>query len=201
MRHGRAVCADENIVGGRKGCTGLSDLGRTQAAQLRDRLRRTRELGNVDVLVASTLPRAVETAALIAPALGLDPTGIEQDCDFCELHVGEADGMSWVDWRRDHGAAFDADADRAFAPRGESLNQFADRVERAMRRLAVEHAGRTVVVACHGGVVAFSMIRLLGRTNDVWLNADNTSITEWHVTADGRWALARFNDAAHLLPP
>jgi broad specificity phosphatase PhoE len=57
-------------------------------------LSATGELGRVDALLASILPRAVETAELIAPALGLDPDSVDQDCDLCELHPGECDGMS-----------------------------------------------------------------------------------------------------------
>ncbi|HEX2064408.1 MAG TPA: histidine phosphatase family protein, partial [Acidimicrobiales bacterium] len=61
IRHGEAKAALERVVGGQRGCTGLSERGRAQAEALRDRLARTGEL-TADVLLASTLPRAVETA-------------------------------------------------------------------------------------------------------------------------------------------
>ena len=58
VRHGEAQSHVEGVVGGRQGCSGLSDLGRRQAEALRDRLDRTGELGEVAALYASTLPRA-----------------------------------------------------------------------------------------------------------------------------------------------
>jgi Histidine phosphatase superfamily (branch 1) len=98
VRHGEAVCNVSGIVGGKTGCTGLTDLGRRQVMALADRLVRTGELGVVDALYSSVLPRAVETAELLRPALGLEGAPvieIVQQCDLCELHPGEADGMSW----------------------------------------------------------------------------------------------------------
>ena len=48
-----------------------------------------------DALVASTMPRARETAEIIAPAL--HDLAVMQDEGLCERHPGEADGMSWDD--------------------------------------------------------------------------------------------------------
>ena len=49
---------------------GLMPLGVSQAERLRDRLATTGEI-SADVLIASTLPRARQTAEILAPALGL----------------------------------------------------------------------------------------------------------------------------------
>ena len=46
---------------------------------LRDRLARTGELPEVDALYASHLARAIETAEVIAPALGDPPIKIERE--------------------------------------------------------------------------------------------------------------------------
>ncbi len=48
---------------------GLSDEGIRQAERLRDWLARTHDIV-ADVLIASTLRRAVETAEMLAPTLG-----------------------------------------------------------------------------------------------------------------------------------
>ncbi|MGH3912330.1 MAG: histidine phosphatase family protein, partial [Pseudonocardiaceae bacterium] len=72
---------------------------------------------------------------------------------------------------------------------------------------AVEHAGATVVVVCHGGVIEMSLTALgnlpLRRSFDLFV--ENTSLTEWTCPAEAkngerRWTLARFNDSAHLAP-
>ncbi len=197
VRHGEARAAVEQVVGGELGCTGLSPLGRAQAEALRDRLARTGEL-TADALLASTLPRAVETAEIIAPALG--GPDVAQDCDLCELHPGEADTLGWDEYRERYGVDMVKHPFEPMSPGGESLAEFNLRVGRALTRLAMEHEGRSVVVACHGGVVMGSMISFLGLPSQRPASADlvvtNTSITEWE--REGRWRLVRFNDSAHL---
>ena len=69
IRHGEAVCNVSGVCGGRLGCEGLTPRGRRQVEELRDRLLATGELAGADVLYASVLPRAIETAELVAPAL------------------------------------------------------------------------------------------------------------------------------------
>ena len=59
LRHGEAQCNLNRVVGGRTGCTGLSDLGRRQVAALADRLYESGELRRATALYASVLPRAV----------------------------------------------------------------------------------------------------------------------------------------------
>src|SRR5450759_11900 len=133
IRHGESRASVDRIVGGHQGCRGLADLGVAQAAALAERLAATGELGKVDALVASVLPRAVETAQLIAPALGWSPADIRQDCAFCELHPGECDGMTWEDFQRAYG---DPDMGRnpyvPLSPGGESLADFYLRTGRAL---------------------------------------------------------------------
>ncbi len=197
IRHGEARAVHQRVVAGQRGCSGLSELGRHQAQLLRDRLWRTGEM-TADVLLASTLPRAVETAEIIAPALG-DPE-IVRDCDLCELHPGEADTLGWDEYRERYGVDMSTHPFEPMSPGGESLAEFNLRVGRALTRLAGEHEGRSVVVACHGGVVIASLISFLGmpaqRPPSAELVVTNTSITEWE--RDGRWRLVRYNDAAHL---
>src|SRR5450755_2558530 len=66
IRHGEAMGAIKGFVGD----GGLSPLGVQQAEQLRDRLLATKEIA-ADVFIASTLPRAQQTAQIIAPAIGV----------------------------------------------------------------------------------------------------------------------------------
>ncbi|HEV3367660.1 MAG TPA: histidine phosphatase family protein, partial [Acidimicrobiales bacterium] len=69
VRHGEAVCNVSGVCGGPIGCGGLTGLGRKQVGALRDRLMITGELAGTGALYASVLPRAIETAELVAPAL------------------------------------------------------------------------------------------------------------------------------------
>jgi probable phosphoglycerate mutase len=198
VRHGEARAALDRVVAGERGCTGLTELGRHQAERLRDRVSRTGELV-ADVLLASTLPRAIETAEIIAPALGHPEIVIDRD--LCELHPGESDTLRWDEYAERYGVDMAARPFEPMSPGGESLAEFNIRVGRALTRLAEEHEGRSVVVACHGGVVIGSMVCFLGlpaqRAPLARLDVTNTSITEWE-RRDGRWALLRYNDAGHL---
>jgi probable phosphoglycerate mutase len=197
VRHGEAQAYVDQVVAGEKGCRGLSDLGRRQAEALRVRLERSGELADATAIYASILPRAIETAAIIAPAIG--GHAIEQDCDLCELHPGEADGLRWDDYRAAY-AVEPWDPERPMSPGGESWIVFLDRVRTALHGLVEKHPEETVVVGCHGGVIISSMVvglELPAVGENFRYGPENTSLTEWRIE-DGRWALVRYNDHAHL---
>jgi 2,3-bisphosphoglycerate-dependent phosphoglycerate mutase len=95
VRHGHAHAGFHGVIGGPTGCIGLTPYGRAQAEALRDHLATSGRV-RADVLLASLLPRAVETASIIAPGLGLEIAG--QECGLCEVHTGEADGLTWNEY-------------------------------------------------------------------------------------------------------
>jgi len=199
VRHGEAQSAVDRLVGGPATCTGLSDLGRRQAEALRDRLARTGELNGTDVLLASTMPRARETAEILAPALGGLP--VLEDPGLIEMHPGDADGMTLDDFVAAHGwRDVEADVELPIAPGGESLSVFHERVRAALEAVVAGHEGRTVVVACHSGVIDVGLRALLQlpMTGSFELWTANTSLTEFEYRPAGRWRLVRYNDAAHL---
>jgi len=211
VRHGESMAQQLGIVGGHKGCQGLSDRGRLQVTALRDRLKGTGELGDGEVvLYSSVMPRASETAAILAPALGMPEDAFERDCDFCEHHPGEGDGLPWEEFEQRWPVPSDGwDPYLRRDPGGETWAEMAERVARGIDRLVEQHAGGTVVVACHGGVIVQSMIRWLGIDPSLdgqraWFSPQNASITEWRYGPNpyGRktvdWQLVRFNDHAHL---
>lgn len=199
VRHGESVCGRSGIVGGRRGCRGLTDAGRAEAGALAARLVAGGELSEAAALYSSVLPRAVETAGIIAPGVGGGELELRQDCDLCELHPGEADGRRFeeiVDALPD----WDADPTTPLAPGGEGWTPFVDRAAGAVAALARRHRGQLVVAVCHGGVVEATMLRLgrMGEPSDrLGLPTRHTSLTEWERCGD-RWRLVRYNDAAHL---
>ena len=96
VRHGESVAQERRIVGGHKGCEGLSPRGRLQVEALRDRWKARDELGGDVILYASVMARAVETAQILAPVLG--QPDVAEDCAFCEHHPGEGDGLPWSEF-------------------------------------------------------------------------------------------------------
>ena len=199
IRHGEAQCAVDSLIGGPNACTGLSENGRGQAERLRDRLVRTGELADADVVLTSVLPRAIETAAIIAPGLGRGgEVEAKQDCDLCELHPGEADGLTWEQYRERFGNMMDRSPYVRIAPGGESIAEFLFRVGRALTRVVADHPDQTVVIAGHGGLVWGSVHVFADLPmKSVWFDAENTSITEWSISPEAT-KLVRLNDCAHL---
>jgi len=211
IRHGEAMSNISPIIGGPGGDVGLSPLGVQQAMALRERLA----MGEIpaDVLIASTLTRARQTAEIIAPALGLP---IIEDDDVQELRPGDADGLSLAEMAERYGLPdFESDPYRPFAPGGESWAQFLLRVGTALNRIAHEHAGKHIVVICHGGIIDGSMLCFFGMSTQI-VNyrieffTHNTAITHWervtrsapgwemHPGTPTRWRLVGYNDIAHL---
>jgi probable phosphoglycerate mutase len=213
VRHGEAECNVSGVCGGIKGCTGLTAKGVGQVTALADRLVATGELAGADALYASVLPRAMETAQLLAPALrsrgatGVFGTAltIVPDCGLCELHPGDADGLTWEEFSaRFEGPHWDDRPDQPIAPGGESWTGFVLRVADALETVAARHPGGLVVVACHAGVIEASMLSMLplvgGRAGArLQLRTLHASLTTWEVE-QGRWRLLGYNDASHLLP-
>ena len=203
LRHGDAHAGLTGTIAGPRGCRGLTELGREQAARLRDDLARSGHL-RADHLVASELPRAIETAQIIAPALGV--ARVPTDCELCELHTGEADGTNWADYPTAFGDFdMETEPDRPFAPGGDSWNSFNSRVRAMMDRYATEYENQTVAAVCHAGVIAASLRVTLGIPSPSGhgrLLPTNTGLTEWYdQPAGGLWTLRYYNDSRHLRDP
>jgi probable phosphoglycerate mutase len=206
VRHGESANQANGIYGCHRHCGGLSDLGRTQVEALRDRLAATGELADATVLYSSVLRRAVETAEILAPALGdLD---VQQDCAFCELHLGTGDGLTVEEYDRRFPWPAEWSVDVRVEPDSETYREMGTRVAAGLDRLLAHHAGQTVVVACHGGVIVQSMWRWLSLDpagdGRAWFSPVNSSMTIWR-RAESPWGkrslameLVTFNDHAHL---
>lgn len=199
IRHGESNTTVAGVLGGPRTCSGLSELGRQQAQRLRERIAGAGDLADATVLYSSEYPRAIETAEIIAPAVGLE---VHTDVRFGEHDPGpECDGLTFQgfidrygmpDWRGDiHAERF---------PGGETLAEFQHRVGEGLAAVVNEHPGGVLVIACHGGVIdtAFRYLLRLPQVGGFELHTVNTSITEFVQRRPGRWRLARYNDAAHL---
>ena len=156
--------------------------------------RRPGSSASATALYASTLPRAIETAQLLAPALG----GLEVRVrhELREHDPGALDGLLWSDAIATHQLPeFDHEPDRPIADGGESLRGFHLRARFALEALAASHHGETVVVVCHGGVVAAGVGLVFSVPADqrLFLPTRYVSMTELEVTERG-WRLGRYND-------
>ena len=205
VRHGEAECNVSRVVGGLKGCTGLTDLGRRQVAFLADRLYESGELRDATALYSSVLPRAIETAERLRPVVGPGPTALGPVMRALRP-VRAPPGRV-----RRHGLD---GGDRAL--RRARLGPRPEPAHRARRRELVRTSscapptpsagsspgtrGELVVAAVHAGVIEASMIAFLGVPPEIyrrgWVRIVHASMTEWEwVPAEDRWILLRFNDS------
>ena len=200
IRHGESASNAGGWLSGQDSCGGLTDLGIAQAEALRGRLAADDDL-RPDVVLVSTMRRAVHTAEIIAEPTGMMPA---QHADLMERTSGEAEGMTIAEYTAKYGKPPWTDWSNPLSPGGESGVEFGARVLTATNRVVSEHRGKTVWVVCHGGVIMASVVRR-------WPNATadlvsipatspaNTSINEWFVDASDNWRLARYNDHTHLV--
>jgi len=129
----------------------LNATGRAQAERLGQRL--AAGAFAIDAIVASDLLRTRETAAPAAQRLGLS---VGLDAGLREQHFGRFEGLRAVDIQARHPEEWAAWTrhDPKHAPSGgESQHAFHARVIAALRRVAAAHAGRTLAVVTHGGVL------------------------------------------------
>jgi probable phosphoglycerate mutase len=209
VRHAESLHARQGIIGGRNGCTGLTEAGFEQARRLAERLRADGasggEFAHCDALLCSPVLRARQTAEALAEALpGLALVGDE---GLEEMDPGEADGLTWREQAQRYGR-FDPvnHPERPMAPGGESWLDFLARVDVTLERLAARYDGQTVLAVTHAGFVAASILALfdvprLGR--GTYLEPAYTSLTEWRHgdsrrQGGGRWTFERYNDTTHL---
>ena len=199
IRHGESNTTVARVIGGPRSCTGLSDLGRTQAERLRDRLAASHEL-EADVLYASDYPRAIETAEVIAPALG--GLEVQREPGFGEHDPGpDIDGMGFDEFIERHGQPdWLGDPHGVTFPGGETVAEFHHRVGKTLHLILRRHPDSTIVICCHGGVVdaVFRACLNVRAVGGFMLFTKNTSLTELVSVSSGGWRLERYNDAAHL---
>lgn len=199
IRHGDYIGVEDGFLTDK----GLSPLGVRQVERLRDRLVATREIP-ADVLISSTMPRALETAEMLAPALGLP---VIHDPDVQEWHNDETEPITPEEFRAKLAATHAPDVPFVeIVPGAETRAEFMTRAGTALHRILREHEGKAIVVVCHGGIVEASFHYFFGlptlRLPSAFVEVAHTAITCWRTFDDPGlgtpWMLADYNDATHL---
>ncbi|HET8841653.1 MAG TPA: histidine phosphatase family protein [Ktedonobacteraceae bacterium] len=196
IRHGDYL---EDLKNGKYQDLGLTTEGIRQMELLRDCLIRSGEI-RADILLASPMPRAKESAELLAPALGL-PIVFDKDleewvCDDGTLPPEEF-SMLWSQVPEPQKPFF------RFQAGYETSLEFSGRVQAALNRIFQASQGKTIVLVSHGGVLGASFHYFFGLSaatpSRVSLGAKNASITHWlQPEGSQKWILERYNDYHHL---
>ncbi|MBL7495671.1 histidine phosphatase family protein [Frankia sp. CNm7] len=203
VRHGEAACNVAGIVGGDKGCTGLTETGRAQAEQLAKRLASEHAIRPYNNLYATPRRRVVETARIVANTLNLPET---VETELRGPDHGEADGRPWTEIKTAFGGPPQHNPDQPYAPGSESWNGYLTRAIAALETILRRHGGQRILVVAHGETIEAAHNLLLDLPIDACRRfgyvTDHTAITRWYrqVNRFGQatWLLAAHNDTTHL---
>ena len=169
VRHGETDWNRDRRVQGHSDIP-LNDTGREQAKDLAKQLSGE----HLDAVFASDLARARETAEIATAGTELD---VRELVDLRERHFGTWEGLTDEDIR----ARFPESRTGPWGD-GETIDEMSARVVAALRAIAAEHSGGTVLVATHGGPVR-AVLRAAGVEPAGAI--ENCHMTRIEVTRDG----------------
>lgn len=170
-RHGQTRWNVKNIVCGRSDIP-LTAEGEKQAQALADKAADCR----LDVIIASPMIRAQQTACAVAERCGIE---VLTDERLIEQSFGMFEGASRDDeiyqqhkrkYFHRHGG-------------GESMMQLAQRVYNALDDIIATHKGKNVLLVCHAGVCRVIRSYFVDMENEemITYSPDNRSIVGYEV--------------------
>lgn len=169
VRHGQSTWNALGLAQGQAPQAGLTPLGAEQARAAAERLAAS----GARTVWSSDLPRAAETARIIAQRLGVP---VNPDPDLRERSLGGFEGLPSAQVLAAPGTAW---ADPHWRPPGgENMPDVCARVQRFVRRLHLRAGGAPVVVVTHGGTAGIARAILRGRPEEAfsWLDLANGGI-------------------------
>jgi serine/threonine-protein phosphatase PGAM5 len=174
IRHGQHEQEDE------RSRERLTPLGVEQAQLTAQRLRSL----PITAIHCSSLPRAVETAEIIAqtfPDVPLHKTRYLRECVPC---IPQNISKYTLKIPAEKLAAYREQAESAF--------------DRYFKR--TRGADKHEVLVCHGNIIRYFVCRVLGAPPKAWLNmdSDNCGISLVKIVPDGGMWLISYNDVGHL---
>ncbi|GAB3455238.1 histidine phosphatase family protein [Massilia terrae] len=198
IRHGETAWNAERRLQGHLDIA-LNPEGERQAALLGAALAGER----IDVVAASDLSRARQTADAIARAHGLP---VQIDPALRERCYGGFEGLLYTEIAQRFPLQFAAwqarDVDAVLPPgvnRGETFRQFHQRATGALLRWAKAHPGKTLALVAHGGVLECAYRSALGLALESPrdFKIQNASVNRFTVDSGGL-GLASWGEVEHL---
>lgn len=166
----------------------LSDDGWRQAGALAAWLADE----EIDVMVASPLRRAQETAEPLASLLELEVATVDGLAEFDRnapwyIPIEELKAADDPRWHAMIAGEWDLDPD-----------EFQRSVVEAVDGIIAEHPGRTVAAVCHGGTINAFLSAVLGLDKLMFFVPDYTSVSRVRAARSGPRSLVSLNETAHL---
>jgi broad specificity phosphatase PhoE len=170
---------------------GLADQGIEQAARVAAALAHDK----VDALYSSPSRRAIETAAPLARALGLDPVlepGIAEfdaaDSSYVPVEELRASGdPRWL--RLVAGDLYSIGVDP---------HAFRTRVVNSVHRIATLHPGGRAVLVSHSGSINAYAGHVVGEERAIWFAPAYCSVSRFAISRKGRIGVVSLNETGHV---
>jgi probable phosphoglycerate mutase len=197
-RHGESEGNRDARFGGHSP-TPLTEHGRSQARATGQRLADA----GVDAVYSSDLPRALETAEIIAGVAGASRPLVTPL--LRERSVGIFTGLTFAEAQArfpdEYQALLRRDPDSC-PPGGETYTQCRNRAAEFMERVIAEHLGQRVLFVSHH-LTLFQLVLHILDVESVaeprfYVRIDNCALHRFERYPDGVWQVLAFNDAAHL---
>lgn len=186
VRHGETDWNREGRLQGREDVE-LNDRGREQARLTAAFLASQ----PWDLIVASPLARATETARIIAEGMGIRRVMTMEE--FIERDYGEAVGLAAAARETSY-----ADGAWPGLEDGESVSR---RCLAGLRTLGQRHSGQRVIVVSHGAAINAILAALSGgEIGTGKTRLGNACLTSIHLR-DGAWGIESYNSVSHLGMP
>jgi broad specificity phosphatase PhoE len=174
----------------------LSELGKQQVELVAERLVGQK----IDVVYASDLSRAWETAQIIAEMNGLE---VSPEPRLRELKFGILEGLTFDEAEAQHPEMIDAwMEDFNNTPEGaETIQAFNARTVSLLDDLKEKHDEQVVLLVGHGGSLSeiLRVVLSLSKEKRWYLEMENVSLSEVSISED-YVSLRRLNDTCHLAP-
>jgi len=204
IRHGETAWNAEGRVQGQTDVP-LSGVGRAQARAVANALARStnalsaRADERFAALYASDLVRVTQTAAPAAERLGLHA---RLDARLRERHYGVFETLTYVDAKEhfpeDYARFKLRDPDYDFGT-GESLRGFYARTVECLSELIARHAGESILVFTHGGVLEMAYRYATGKPLSARRDFEiPNAALNWIEAAPGGWSVEAWADCSHL---
>jgi len=166
----------------------LSDEGWRQAGALAAWLADE----EIDVMVASPLRRAQETAQPLARLLELEVATVDGLAEFDRnapwyIPIEELKAADDPRWHAMVAGDWDLDPD-----------EFQRSVVAAVDGIIAGHPGRTVAAVCHGGTINAFLSAILGLEKLMFFVPDYTSVSRVRASRSGPRSLVSLNETGHL---
>jgi probable phosphoglycerate mutase len=194
LRHGETPLSVEKRFSG-SGDVALSERGEAQAAAAAKRIADA----GIEVVVASPLRRAQQTATAVAEALGLR---VATDDGFAETDFGEWEGSTFAEVAKQSPDELRAWLDDPVVapPGGESLAATVKRVAAARDRVVASYPGQSVLVVSHVTPIKVMLRDAIGAPLDavfrLHLDPASMSVIDWYADRPG--VVRLMNDTSHL---